>query len=76
MVLWFGGVIGEQFDHHRNHETAMNLTTSEITKMGLAVGLCFAAYKFIGHPAVRTGAVAIAAVIVAKRLPYVGDALA
>lgn len=53
----------------------MNLTTSEITKIGLAVGLCFAAYKFIGHPAVKTGAVAIAAVIVAKRLPYVGDAL-
>lgn len=54
----------------------MNLTTSEITKMGLAIGLCFAAYKFVDHPAAKTGALAIAAVIVAKRLPYVGDALA
>ena len=69
-------MIGGQFKNLFLRPHIMNLTTSEITKMGLAVGLCFAAYKFVGHPAVKTGAIAIAAVIVAKRLPYVGDALA
>jgi hypothetical protein len=53
----------------------MNLTSSEITKLGLAVGLCFAAYKFSGNGTVKTAAVAVAAVIAAKRLPYVGEAL-
>jgi hypothetical protein len=51
------------------------LTTSQITRMGLALGICAAAYKFVSHGAVKTAAVAVAAVIVGKHLPYVGDAL-
>lgn len=53
----------------------MNLTSSEITKLGLALGLCYAAYKFVSNPTVKTAAVAVGAVIVAKKLPFVGDAL-
>lgn len=53
----------------------MNLTSSQITKLGLALGLCYAAYKFSSNGTVKTAAVAVGAVIVAKQLPFVGDAL-
>lgn len=53
----------------------MNLTSSDITKMGLALGLCFAAYKFVGNPLVKTAAIAVGAVIVARQAPLVGPAL-
>lgn len=54
----------------------MNLTTSEITKLAIGLGACFAAYKFGTHPAVKAMALGVAGVIVAKRVPYVSDALA
>lgn len=53
----------------------MNLTSSQLTKLGVALGMCFAAYKFVGHPAVKAMALGTAGVIIAKKLPYVGDAL-
>lgn len=52
------------------------MTQTEMTKLAMAVGLCFAAYKFAPHPAVKAGAVAVAAVIVARRAPILKDALA
>lgn len=54
----------------------MNLTTSQLTKLGVALGICYAAYRFVDKPQVKTAAVAVAAVIVARQVPYVGDALA
>lgn len=54
----------------------MNLTTSQITRMGMALAICAAAYKFVSNPLVKTAAVAVGAVIVAKQVPYVSDALA
>jgi hypothetical protein len=51
-------------------------TQSEMMKLGMAVGICFAAYKFAPHPAVKAGAIAVAAVIVAKKAPVLKDALA
>lgn len=54
---------------------AMNLTTTQITRMGMALAICAAAYKLIDNGAVKTAAVAVAAVIVAKQVPYVQDAL-
>lgn len=54
----------------------MNLSSSKLTSMGLALGVCFAAYKFIGNPMVKTAAVAVGAVILAKNAPVVGAALA
>lgn len=53
----------------------MNLTSSQITRIGLALGICAAAYKFVSNPMVKTASVAVAAVIVAKQVPYVSDAL-
>lgn len=53
----------------------MNLTSSEITKAGLGLAVCFAIYKFVPHQAAKAAALGVAGVIVAKRLPYVSDAL-
>lgn len=53
----------------------MNISSSQITKLGLALGVCFAAYKFVSHPLVKTAAVAVGAVIVAKNAPITGPAL-
>lgn len=48
------------------------MDTSQITKLGIAAGIVFAAYKF-GNGVVRAGAVSIAAVIAAKQIPYINE---
>lgn len=53
----------------------MNLTTTEITKAGLGLAVCYAIYRFVAHPAAKAAALGVAGVIVAKRLPYVSEAL-
>lgn len=52
------------------------MTQSELMQLGMAVGICFAAYKFIHNPALKTGALAVGAVIVAKKVPVLSAALA
>ena len=52
------------------------MSQSEMVKLAVALGACFAVYKFAPMPAVKAGAVGVMATIIAKRLPYVGDALA
>lgn len=54
----------------------LNLTSAEITKLALALGVCYAAYRFSGNAMVKTAAVAVGAIVVAKQLPYTGPALA
>lgn len=54
----------------------MNLTTSQLTKIGIALGICMAAYKFLPNAAMKAAALGVAGTIVAKQLPYVQDALA
>jgi len=51
------------------------MTTSQITRMGLALGICFAVYKFVPHEAAKAAALGVAGVIVGKQVPYVQDAL-
>jgi len=46
----------------------------DVTKLALTAGIVFAAYKW-GNGMVRAGAVAVAAVAIAKRVPYVQDVL-
>lgn len=53
----------------------MQLTTSQLTKLGVALGICYGVYRFVDKPEVKTAAIGIAAVIVARQVPYVGDAL-
>lgn len=52
------------------------MTQDAMTKLAMAVGICYAAYRFVGNPALKAGAIAVGAVIVAKRLPILGAALA
>lgn len=66
--------IGPFFFHTHGFDQ-MNLTSSQITKMAIALGACFAAYKFIGHPAAKAMALGVAGVIIGKQVPYVQDAL-
>ena len=54
----------------------MNLTSSQLTKIGMALAICAAVYKFAPHPAVKAAAMGVAGTIVAKQVPYVSDALA
>lgn len=53
----------------------MNLTTSQLTKLAIGVGICAGIYKFVSNPLVKTAAVGVAAVIVARQAPFLGDAL-
>lgn len=53
----------------------MNLTQAEMMKLAIALGACYAAFKFSESQTVKAAAVAVGAVIVARRLPYVGEAL-
>lgn len=50
------------------------MTQSDMMKLGIAGAILFAAYKY-GNGLVKAGAVAVAAGIVAKRMPYVKDVL-
>lgn len=51
------------------------MNTADMTKLAIALGACYAAFRFSGSQMVKGAALAVGAVIVAKRLPYVGDAL-
>lgn len=48
------------------------MTQEQMMNLAIAGGIVFAAYKF-GSGAVKAGALAIAAVIVAKQVPYVKE---
>lgn len=50
------------------------MTSADMTKLAIAGGILFAAYKY-GNSMVKAGALAVAAGIVAKRVPYVKDVL-
>lgn len=47
---------------------------NEITRLALVGAAIFAAYKW-GNPMMRAGALAVGAVAVAKRVPYVREVL-
>jgi len=54
----------------------MNLTTSQLTKLGTALAIAYAAYRFIPNSAVKAAALGVMGTIVAKQIPYVSEALA
>jgi hypothetical protein len=54
----------------------MNLTTSQLTKLAIGLGICYAAYKFSGSQPVKAMALGCAGVIVGRQVPYLSDALA
>lgn len=54
----------------------MNLSTAQLTKLGMALAICAGVYKFVPNAAVKAAALGVAGTIVAKQIPYVSDALA
>ncbi len=50
------------------------MTTDDMKKIGIAGVILFAAYKW-GNGLMKAGAVAVAAGIIAKRVPYVREVL-
>lgn len=50
------------------------MDTESMKKLAIAGALLFAAFKY-GNNYVKTGALAVAAGVVAKRVPYVKDVL-
>jgi len=50
------------------------MSQADLMKLGIAGAILFAAYKY-GTPQIKVGAMAIAAGVIAKRIPYVKDVL-
>ena len=50
------------------------MTTEQLTSLGISLGILYAAFKF-GPSAVKGAAIAVAGVMVAKRVPYLQDNL-
>lgn len=50
------------------------MTQAQLMQLAIAGGILFAAYKF-GPSSVKAGAVAVAAVAVAKHVPYVNEVI-
>lgn len=57
-----------------NQPLEENMTQADMTKLAIAGGILFAAYKY-GNSMVKAGALAVAAGMVAKRVPYVKDVI-
>ena len=49
------------------------MSQSELTKMAIALGILYAAYKFIPHPAAKAAALGVAGVVIAKKTPILQD---
>ncbi len=50
------------------------MTQADLMKFGIAGAMLWAAYKY-GNGMVKGGAIAVAATVIAKRVPYVKDVL-
>lgn len=50
------------------------MSNQDMTKLAIAGGILFAAYKW-GNGLMKAGAVAVAAGVIAKRVPYVKDVM-
>jgi len=57
-----------------SNKEEIEMTQADMMKLGIAGAILFAAYKY-GNGLVKAGAVAVAAGVVAKRIPYVKDVL-
>lgn len=54
----------------------MNMSQPELTKMLMALAVCYGVYKYAPKDQFKAMALGVAGVIVARRLPIVGPQLA
>lgn len=52
------------------------MNTNALVTVGIALGVCYAVTHFVKSPAVKAMALGVAGTIVAKKIPFVQDALA
>lgn len=52
------------------------MNTAQLSKMAIGAGICYAIYKFVENPMVKTAAIGVVGTIVAKQIPFVRDAIA
>jgi hypothetical protein len=52
------------------------MDTAKLTKMAIALGMCYALYRFGPGQVFKAAAIGVGGVIVAKQVPYLSDALA
>lgn len=52
------------------------MTQAEMIRSAIALGALYGVYRFAPHPAIKAMALGTAGVIVARKVPYVKDALA
>lgn len=52
------------------------MNSADMTRLGIALGVLYAAYRFAPQPAVKAMALGAAGVIVGKQVPFVREALA
>lgn len=48
----------------------------QLIKVGISAAACFAVFKYVSNPAVKSAAIGVLGIIVAKQLPYIKDSLA
>lgn len=53
--------------------TEITMNTAALTKVGIALGILYAAYRFVPNASVKAAVLGVGGVIVAKQLPYVKD---
>jgi hypothetical protein len=51
------------------------MNQSDLTRMAMALGMLYAVYKFVPHPAAKAAALGVAGIVVAKRTPVLKDYL-
>jgi len=51
------------------------MSQQELTKLAMALGILYAAYKFIPNQAVKAAALGVAGTVIAKRTPVLKDYL-
>ncbi len=49
------------------------MNQQEMVRMGTALAICFVAYKFGPHPAIKAAALGVAGVVVARKVPVLKD---
>jgi hypothetical protein len=51
------------------------MTQSDMTKLAIALGICYAAYKFVPNQAAKAAALGVAGVVIAKKIPVLNTQL-
>ena len=52
------------------------MNQADLMKLAIALGVVWATYRFVPNAAVKAAALGVGGIIVARRLPFVGPALA